>query len=87
MRVDAQAPGRPQRGADGPAALVASEAQRAAIAEQQAQINDLNRQVEAAQGGPAAGAPPMTEAWAPSTASTCMRSLSRPEKTTKAPPW
>src|ERR1039457_4734907 len=35
----------------------------------------------------AAGAPPMTEANDPSTAAVSMRSFSRFEKTTKAPPW
>ena len=35
----------------------------------------------------AAGAPPMTEANEPSTASTVMRGLSALEKTTNAPPW
>ena len=35
----------------------------------------------------AAGAPPMTEANEPSTASTVMRGLSALENTTNAPPW
>ena len=35
----------------------------------------------------AAGAPPITEAHEPSTASTVMPSLSACEKTTNAPPW